>query len=81
MPNRKSPTPNAHTWESVVAQLLGRPRRRTAEDRFARRPSRKVLVLVGVLLAGFAFILASGADRDAYHKVLVIKPPPRVSPN
>lgn len=81
MAQRKSLIPAALTWENVIAQLRGRHRRRSAEDRFARRPSRKVLVLVGLLLFGFAVMLASGADDAAYHKVLVTKQQQRVSPN
>ena len=62
--------------------MRGRPnRKRKAEDRFARRPSRKAMLIAAVLLAGFAVMLAAGADQDAYHKVLVIKQQQRVSPN
>lgn len=77
----KSPIPTDLTWEHVVGQVLGRHRRRTPEDRFARRPSRKALIIVGTLLVGFAVLLYAGGTPDVNHDVLIVKKLPKVSPN
>jgi hypothetical protein len=67
-------------WDNVIGHVRDRLNRRpTAEDRFARRPSRTVLMIVGALLLGFAAVMASGADYE--NKILVVKPLKRVSPN
>lgn len=76
----KLPIPANLTWEHALAQALGRHRRRTPEDRFARRLPRKTVVIVGVLLFTFGVLIATGGAPDANHDVLVVKRLPRVSP-
>lgn len=80
------PNPDGAPRSPTGVRMIGSPFRNrhrltTPQDRFARRPSRTVLVVVGGLLAAFALMLAAGGNHDAFHKVLVTKPVKRATTN
>ncbi|KAF0176622.1 MAG: hypothetical protein FD124_861 [Alphaproteobacteria bacterium] len=64
------------------ADTNGRSRRkRRSAERFARGRSRVEIVVFVLILAGLGMVLLSGANHEAYHKILVVKPLKRAITN